>query len=158
MLIGQELTFGPGWSLVEGDLYDITGRVREYDADARLVVNEDGELGLAHFDRGSSLAPGGALLVARTCVDWAAGSNPLPPLTGVPDARVLWDQRVSDSRRIVSMDAWNRRRRDAVARAQARRKLERAEWSQAMAEEYVFLASRKDAGRRPRIAVPRSVA
>lgn len=158
MLIGQELAFGPGWRLVEADLYDITGRVREYDADARLVVNEDGELGLAHFDRRSVLAPGGALIVARGCVDWAAGSSPLPPLTGTPDARVLWDQRVSDSWRVRDRVGWEARRRAALRRAEDRRRLARADWSGGMAEEYVHIAQRRDLGRRPFAAISKAVA
>lgn len=159
MLIGAELELFPEWRLVEGDLYNITGRVREYDADARLVINEDGVLGLARYMRESTLLPGGAIIPARTCVDWSAvGQDPLPDLTGEPDARVLWDQRVADSHRIRNQDSWNRRRRDMVARAKARKTLERKEWSAEMAARYVNIAQRKDIGYRPTISVPKAIA
>lgn len=159
MLIGSELELFPEWRLVEGDLYDITGRVREYDPDARLVISEDGSLGLARLMRDSALMPGGAMILARTCVDWGAvDCDPLPDLLGEPDARVLWDQRVSDAHRIRNMDVWNRRRRDMVARAKTRQRLRRDEWSAEMAARYVNIAQRKDIGYRPTISVPKAVA
>ena len=158
MLLGESLVLFPEWRLVEADRYDITGRVREYDPDARLVVNEDGELGLARFDKHSSLMPGGALIYARTCVDWAAGTNPLPELVGTPDARVLWDQRVTDAHRIRNFDTWNRAMRDKRRAAEARRKLRNRDWNREMAERFVNIAHRKDLGWRPTIRVPKAVA
>jgi hypothetical protein len=158
MLLGESLTLFPEWRLVEADLYDITGRVREYDRDARLVVNDEGELGLARFDEYSSLLPGGAMIFARICVDWAAGTNPLPELTGTPDARVLWDQRVTDAHRIKNVDTWNRMMRDRRHQAENRRKLRNREWNREMAERFVNIAQRKDLGWRPTIRVPKAIA
>lgn len=159
MLIGAELELFPEWRLVEGDLYNITGRVREYDPDARLIIGEDGQLGIARYVRESALMPGGVILPARTCVDWSAvGQDPLPDLVGEPDARVLWDMRVADAHRIKNQDAWNRRRRDMVARAKLRKRLARQEWSAEMAARYVNIAQRKDMGYRPTISVPKAIA
>lgn len=156
MRLGEPLDLFPEWRLVEADLYDITGRVREYDPDARLVVNEDGEIGLARWDRNSRLIPGGALIFARECVDWTRPDT--PSLVGTPDARVLWDQRVSDAHRIRHLPTWNRAMRDRRQEAEYRRTRERREWSADMAARFVNLAQRKDLGRRPVIRVPKAIA
>lgn len=156
MRLGEPLDLFPEWRTVEDDLYDITGRVREYDPDARLIINEAGDLGLARYDRSSSLIPGGCLILARECVDWTRPDT--PALTGTPDARVLWDQRMSDAHRIRNMDSWNRAMRDRRQRAELRRRLTRAEWSRDMAERFVNIHQRKDRGYRPTIRVPKAIA
>lgn len=155
MLVGERLPLFDEWSVVDRDLYGIAGRVREYDPDARLLVHEDGSLGLGRV----TVFMGVRMLVpARGCVDWFAGTRVLPVLTGEPDARVLFDQRVSDSHRIKDRAGWFARRMDAVEAAKARVKAERSEWTAEQSERFVNVLARKDLGYRPTISVSKKVA
>ena len=154
MRIGSELPFDDGWHFVEGDLYDIHRRVKEYDPLAALVRNpESGQLGLARFNPSTPIVPGGAFILSTTCLD------PLTrqPLTGEPDARVVTFQRIADGHRITNHTTWVRRRRDAMAAERAAQKRERLEWSDAHASEFVWRHSRIDKGRRPFASIPKEI-
>lgn len=154
MLIGSELPFDDGWHFVEGDLYDIHRRVREYDSEAALVRDsETGELGLARFNNDTPLKPGGAYILSCTCLD----PRTRQPLVGEPDARVVSFQRIADGHRIDNLTVWARRRRDALAAQRAADKAAKSEWSRHHAHEYVWRHSRIDKGVKPTIAVPRSL-
>lgn len=153
MLVGPELPLDPGWRIVEDDLYGIAGRVREHDPDARLVREDGtGRLGLAHLNRRTSMIPGGAMMLARPCIDWDTGAD----LVGAPDARVIRDMRHSDSHRIANLTAWNRRRRDALAAQRERDRRERSERNAPHAEQMAW-AMHHDLGWQPRISVPRDI-
>ena len=154
MLIGSELPYDAGWHLVEGDLYDITRRVKEYDPQAALVRDsETGHLGLARFNDNSPLQPGGVYLLSATCLDPRTRS----PLHGEPDARVLSYQRIADGHQIKNLTVWARRRRDAMAAQRAAEKASRREWSDDMAKEYVWRRSRVDLGRKPFTSVSKEI-
>ena len=70
-------------------------------------------------------------------------------MTGVPDARVITHQRMSDGYTIANLNVFNRRRRDAMRAERAAQAQERAEWSRAQAHEYVWRRNRVDLGRKP---------
>ena len=117
MLLGDRL---PGaytdWRVVEADLHDIAGRVREYDSLARLVRNDEtGQLGLARWQDNHYLIRGGALAFARAMHDLETDA----PLTGAPDERCMRFMRAADSRRLRSMREWYRRSRDASYRRES---------------------------------------
>ncbi len=154
MLPGSELPFDEGWYAVEGDLHDIHRRVKEYDPDALLVWNsESGELGLARFNRMTTLQPGGAYIFSTACLDPVTRL----PLTGEPDARVCTFQRIADGHKISNHTVWVRRRRDALAALRAKQKAERMEWSRAHAKEFVWRRNRVDLGRKPFATVSKEI-
>lgn len=155
--VGSELVAAPGWFVVDADLYDIAGRVREYDSLARLVVEpESGKFGLARWNERWPGRPGGAFCLARESVDRVNGG----PLTGVPDARVLWDMRLSDAHTQIttSFDAYVRRDRDLRERARRRAYADGLDEQMVHAERIAHAAYTKDAGWKPSIRVPRGVA
>lgn len=154
MLIGSELPFDEGWFVVEGDLYDVHRRVKEYDPDALLVRDsESGHLGLARFNPSTPITPGGAYILSATCLDPRTSE----PLSGEPDPRVLSFQRIADGHRIDNLTVWARRRRDAMAAQRAAQKAERSEWSRAQAHELVWRRNRVDLGRRPLAVVSKDI-
>ena len=154
MLIGQELPLDPGWRIVEGDLYDISRRVQEYDPDARLVrEDESGAFGLARCATNHPLLPGEVITLAARCLDY----RDKQPLTGTPDARVVIHQRIADGYTIDNLNVFNRRRRDAMRAERAAIADERAEWSASHAKEYVWRRNRVDLGRKPFASIPRQV-
>lgn len=154
MQIGSELPFDEGWHVVEGDLHDIHRRVKQYDPDALLVWSpESGQLGLARFNRMTTLQPGGAYIFSAGCLDPATRL----PLTGEPDARVCTFQRIADGHTIGNHKVWARRRRDALAALRAKEKAERKEWSRHQAKEFMWRRSRVDLGQKPFASVPKEI-
>lgn len=157
MLIGKELEAAKGWFLVDADLHDVSGRVREYDGLARLAFcPETRQLGIARFNERWPGKPGGGYCLARECQDRETGEY----LTGEPDARVLWDMRMSDSHFQIrgTFDSWARKYRD---RQEAARRRKRAADLDAMmddAERVAHAANTKDFGWQPMISVPKKVA
>ena len=146
MRIGSELPFDTGWHFVEGDLYDIHRRVKEYDPLAALVRDsETGQLGLARFNPSTPIVPGGAYIFSAVCLDPLTSE----PLTGEPDARVVTFQRIADGHRITNHTTWVRRRRDALAKQREADRAAKAEWSRGHAHEFVWRHSRIEKGRRP---------
>jgi hypothetical protein len=147
VLIGDSLPFDEGWSVVEGDLYDISSRVKEYDSEARLVrEDESGALGLARYVRNPTFARGCEVLVLTVrSLDPATGQQ----LHGVPDARVTRHQQIADGHRIHSLKVWARRRRDGMEAKRAAQQAARSEWSRGQAHEYVWRHNRVDLGRKP---------
>lgn len=157
MQVGSELEAAPGWMAVEADLYDIAGRVKEYDSLACLVVEAaTGRLGIARWNERWPSRPGGAYCLARECVDRVHGGG----LFGVPDARVLWDMRLSDAHTQIttSFDAYVRRQRDLSERARERAFAAGVDEQMVHAERVAHDAYTKDAGWKPSIRVPRAVA
>ncbi len=154
MLLGTELPLDPGWRVVEGDLYNISRRVREYAPDARLVCDpQTGELGLAHFNRFSNIIPGGSMQLARTCVDWRTGEA----LVGTPDARVITDMRYSDSYQIKNQTVWNRKQRDRRHAREAAKDARMSDWSDPYAERMAWEMTRNDFHHPAPVSVPRGV-
>jgi len=154
LLLGTELPFDPGWHVVEGDLYDISARVKEYDEDVALVRDADtGHLGLARLNRLIPNAPDGAFLLAVQCIDPINGG----PLAGEPDARVTLYQRIADKHRTSeSPRVWARRRRDALAAERAAHRIANADWNDSMAHEFVW-RRRAELGRQPSIPVTKEI-
>lgn len=153
MLLGS-LMKGPvhGWRFVEADLHDIAGRVIQYDADARLVRNdESGQLGLARWMRSNLFANGGYWSLARTLFDLDTDL----PLLGEPDARVLRFQRATDSYG-RNLAEWRRRSQDAEWRQEAREQEAVYETNMDHAERFMS-ALKHDVSARPRAFVPKSI-
>lgn len=147
MLLGSELLTAPGWRFVEGDLYGVAGRVREYDRDARLVrEDQTGRLGIAR-------QVNGRVLLACECMDW----DTQRPLTGEPDPRVLIDMRHRDSHQIKSLRVWNRRHRDAREKRERADFMAMSESNGEHAERMVHTIGRKDRGIRNFASIPRGV-
>ena len=152
MLLGQRLPGAhSGWRVVEGDLHDIAGRVREYDPDARLVREDGtGQLGLAVWQRKHAYIPGGAFAFAKRMFD---------PDTDLPlthaDGRVLRVQRGSDSRRFADLRVWHRMVAKAEAEREAREAAEIHESYGDHAERFVHALS-KDVPAKPRAFIPRA--
>lgn len=155
MRLGPELPYDPGWEAVEDDLYSISDRVREYDEDALLVRESgSGRFGIAHFNRLTNLRPGGCYMLAAICMDPETRAH----LRGTPDARILRFMRIADGhRRIGDINAWVRRRRDAMAAKREADKAQRREWSRGMAHEAVWRRNRVDLGRKPFAVVPKEI-
>ena len=132
----------PDWKFVEGDLHDISRRVTEYDAEAKLARDSvSGQLGLAR--KVSDPDPDGSShcwLIAKRLVNDETGE----PLTGEPDKRVLDKQREADAWRIGNLDAW-RRTTETMWQMNERARVERSiAENMGMAEELVWTARRKD--------------
>lgn len=154
MLLGAQLPLDQGWRVVEGDLYDVANRVREYDPDARLVrEDESGALGLARINREHPVMPGEVLVFAAHSLDPETGQR----LYGEPDARVVRHQRIADGHTIKNTTVWARRRRDALRADRERERAGRHEWSREQAHEFVWRRQRIDLGRRTTMQVPRAV-
>ena len=143
MLLGQKLPGAySGWRFVEGDLYDIAGRVREYDQEARLVREDgSGNLGLAVWQHNHFQVPGGTWTLARIIHDL----NTDTPLDGEPDARVIRFMRATDSRRFANIETWNRKVKEATRARELRKDLATEEGFGDHAERYVH-AYGKDLG------------
>lgn len=131
----------PDWRFVEEDIHDISRRVQEYDAEARLARDEiTGQLGLARRVANPDPTGSGSIWVIAKRLTEADDE----PLTGEPDARVLEQQRASDAFRIQNIDAW-RRSQEKVWEANERRRIQREiEKNMANAEQFVWTARRKD--------------
>lgn len=144
----------PDWRFVEEDLHDISGRVQEYDAEARLARDEiSGQLGLARqIANPDPTGTGSIWVIAKRLLD-----SDDEPLTGEPDARVLEQQRASDAFRIQNIDAW-RRTQEKVWEANERRRIQHEiEKNMANAEEFVWTARRKDLHQAAPITVSKGV-
>lgn len=146
------------WRFVEGDLYDIARRVKEYDEDAAVVRHmRTGQLGLARWVRTSELIRGGCWMLAADLSDLETGL----PLRGEPDGRVLRCQR--------AQDGWYLHRTRHASRRHRRRiqdEMWRAEWAQHKriedeegdrAERFVS-ALRKDVEWKPRAFIGKGIA
>lgn len=138
---------------MEGDLYDISRRVREYDPDARLVRDDQsGALGLARLIPQPGM-PVEQIVFSTHSLDPATGQR----LYGEPDGRILAHQRIADGHRITHLDSWVRRRRDAMRAEREADRAARAEWSRAQAHEFMWRRRRIDLGQRSAFPVPRQV-
>ncbi len=152
MLTGNALLLDPGWSTVEGDLYDISRRVQEYDSEARLVrEDQSGALGLGRLIR-SEMHPEPVVVFVVHCLDYRTGQR----LYGEPDPRVLTHQRIADGHRIKSTSKWIRTRRDAMRAERQAESAARGEWSRDKASEYVWRHNR-DNGRRLSMQVSKEI-
>jgi hypothetical protein len=142
------------WRFVEEDMHNISGRVTEYDSEAKLARQEDtGHLGLARritspFDGGGHI-----WVIARRLHDEDTGE----PLTGEPDARVIDEQRRSDAFRVDNLDRWRKTQERMWVLDQEMRAAQEVEKNMANAEEFVWTFRRKDLGRKDTILVPASV-
>lgn len=146
MLLGHPLPAPySAWRVVEGDLYDIAGRVREYDPDARLVANDEtGQLGLGVINQHS-----GRMQLAREMFD----SKTDRPLVGTPDGRVLRCQIAYDSRRFRDIRTWQRMVREAYHAGEERNDRATEETLAPLSEQYVH-AYGKDIGFKGRAFIP----
>lgn len=142
MLLGQKLPAPyQTWRVVEGDLYDVAGRVREYDPEARLVRNDQtGQLGLGVWHKTHPI-PGGALTLAREMFDLDTDA----PLIGEPDPRALRCQRGYDIRRWGNVRNFQRAQAAAADRREFRNALASEESFGDHSERYVH-AYGKDLG------------
>lgn len=137
---------------MERDLHDISGRVREYDSDARLVREDvSGQLGLARWRPTNILIDGGYWAFARRMHDLDTDA----PLTGEPDARCLRFQRSADSwgrnlrkwHEAQKHEMWMQERRDFDAMSEQNRE---------HAERFVN-ALKKDVTARPKAFIPAGI-
>lgn len=153
MLLGARMP-GPisGWRFVERDLHDIASRVRDYDADARLVREDrSGQLGLARWQQSNAFMGGGYWTVAKRMFDLDTDL----PLDGEPDGRVLRIQRASDAWG-RDLNDWNRRVTQAEWLRERRADLAMSEENGEHAERFVH-ALRKDVSARPRAFIPAGI-
>lgn len=138
---------------MEGDLYDISTRVREYDPSARLVRDDQsGALGLARIIRYPGM-PTEGIVFSTYSLDPATGRR----LYGEPDGRILKHQQIADGHRIQNHTAWVRRRRDLMRAEREKEKEHRREWSREQAKELVWRRQNVDLGRRTSFAIPKAV-
>lgn len=143
MLLGERAPVTGKWRFVDADLHSITDRVKEYDADAALVRDDEtGELGLVRRVDGPLKAFGIQWLLARRLEDPATGK----PLTGEPDGRVLQVMRYSDMRRVRSVNHWSRLEQEAHRRLLAKEKEQLRDKSRELAKDAAWHARRKDFG------------
>lgn len=154
MLLGDRMTGAyTDWRVVEDDLYDIAGRVQEYDPEARLIRQDGtGLLGLARYVDNHYITGKRGLAFAREIVDLRDDT----PLAGCPDARVIRFMEATDSRRIRRMRDWYMRTLDAHWRREARAEQEEYERQYEPAERFVH-AMRDDVSAKPFAAIGRSV-
>lgn len=154
MLLGDRMTGAyADWRVVEGDLYDIAGRVREYDEDARLIRQDGtGRLGLARYIDNHYVTGQRGLTFAREIVDLRSDEH----LEGCPDGRVIRFMEATDSRRIRRMRDWYARSLDAMWRAEARQQQKDYEENYEPAERFVH-NMRRDNSSMPFAAVPKAV-
>lgn len=153
MLLGDRLPDAyTDWRVVEGDLHDIAGRIREYDPNARLVRNDEtGQLGIAVWHERHDLIQGGAFVLAREMYDLDTDL----PLTGCPDGRCLRFQRAADSRR-RGVGNWRARREAARIAREQRESREIHDGYGDHAERFVHALS-KDVTAKPKAFVPRAI-
>jgi len=143
------------WRFVEEDMHDISGRVTEYDSEAKLArQDETGHLGLARRINSPFDGHGGYVwLIARRLHDEETGE----PLTGEPDGRVLDEQRRADAFRIDNLDRWRKTQERMWVLEQEVRHAKEVEAQMANAEEFVWNFRKKDLGRKDSILVPASM-
>ncbi len=138
MLLGHKLPAPySSWRVVERDLYDVSGRVREYDEDARLVrEDESGQLGLGVHIRRHGVP--GPLVLARPMHDLDTDL----PLEGEPDGRVIHFMRATDSRRFHDIRTWQRMVKDAGDKRAYKAAMSSEESFTEKAEQYVHAYGR----------------
>lgn len=143
------------WRFVEEDMHDISGRVTEYDSEARLARQEGtGHLGLARRINSPFDGHGGHVwLIARRLHDEDTGD----PLTGEPDKRVLDEQRRADAFRVDNLDRWRKTQERMWILEEEVRHAREVEKQMESAEEFVWTFRKKDLGRKDAILVPSSV-
>lgn len=143
MLLGTRAPVPGKWRFVEADLHDICDRVREYDADARLVRDDEtGDLGLVRRVDGPLKAFGYEWLLARRLEDPTSDA----PLRGEPDGRVIQVMRYSDMRRLRSLDEWNRTEASGMRIQLDRERAQMRDKSRELAKDAAWHARRKDLG------------
>lgn len=122
------------WRFVEDDVFNVCGRVREYDPAARLVRQDStNHLALAVWNDKSPVFTGGAWMVAKRL--YYPGTD--DPWTGEPDARILEIQRAADSQRIANLAEWRRKEKLAWDAENEAREREAQEHSKEFAEGFV---------------------
>jgi hypothetical protein len=142
------------WRFVEEDMHNISGRVTEYDSEAKLARQEEtGHLGLARRINAPFDGGGHIWVIARRLHDEETGD----PLTGEPDKRVLDEQRRADAFRIDNLDRWRKAQERMWVLDQEVRHAREIESQMANAEEFVWTFRKKDLGRKDSILVPSSV-
>jgi hypothetical protein len=142
------------WRFVEEDMHNISGRVTEYDSEAKLARHEEtGHLGLARRINAPFDGGGHIWVIARRLHDEETGD----PLTGEPDKRVLDEQRRADAFRIDNLDRWRKAQERMWVLDQEVRHAREIESQMANAEEFVWTFRKKDLGRKDTILVPSSV-
>lgn len=153
MLLGDRLDGAyTDWRVVEGDLYDIAGRVREYDPEARLLRQDaTGLLGIGRYVPNYYLTGTRGLAFARQVVDMSTDV----PLDGTPDARVLHWMWWNDAHRFRLRDA-QRRAEEAHWRNEARRDRDSYEEMYEPAERYMH-GYRRDLSAKPFAAISRGI-
>lgn len=144
----------PHWQYVEEDLHNISGRVQEYDADARLARDMlSGQLGLARkIPNPDPYGIGHTWVIAKKLQDTNG-----EPLEGEPDARVLDQQQASDAWRVKNLDSW-RTAQEQMWRVNEVARIEKEiEKNMGLAEEMVWTARRKDLHHEAPVAVPKGI-
>lgn len=142
------------WRFVEEDMHNISGRVTEYDSEAKLARQEEsGHLGLARRINAPFDGGGHIWVIARRLHDEETGE----PLTGEPDKRVLDEQRRADAFRIDNLDRWRKAQERMWILDQEVRHAREIEKQMEHAEEFVWTFRKKDLGRKDSILVPSSV-
>ncbi len=144
----------PHWQYVEEDLHNISGRVQEYDADARLARDMlSGQLGLARkIPNPDPYGIGHTWVIAKKLQDTNG-----EPLEGEPDARVLDQQKASDAWRVKNLDSW-RTAQEQMWRVNEVARIEKEiEKNMGLAEEMVWTARRKDLHHEAPVAVPKDI-
>jgi hypothetical protein len=142
------------WRFVEEDMHNISGRVTEYDSEAKLARQEEtGHLGLARRINSPFDGGGHIWVIARRLHDQETGE----PLTGEPDARVLDEQQSSDAFRVDNLDRWRKAQERMWVLDQEVRAAREVERNMENAEEFVWTFRKKDIGRKDTILVPSSV-
>lgn len=132
-------------------MHDISRRVREYDADARLVREDStGHLGIARWVETNAFIGGGYWAVARTCYDLETDR----PLVH-PDARILNFQIAADSWNFRDPREWGRRVTKWTHDTPKRWNKQFADQDGDMAERFVH-AAKRDTARRPKAFIPRA--
>jgi hypothetical protein len=122
------------WRFVEEDMFDVCGRVQQYDPGARLVrYDESKHLALAVWNDKSPVFTGGAWMVAKRM--YYPGTD--DPWTGEPDARILEIQRAADSHRITNMAEWRRKEKLAWEAENEAREREARKHSEEFADGFV---------------------
>lgn len=145
----------PHWQFVEGDLHNISERVTEYDAEAKLARDSfSGQLGLARkVDDPDPDGGSHCWLIAKRLVDDETGD----PLTGEPDKRVLDKQREADAWRVDNLDAWRRTTETMWQMNERARVAKSIEKNMENAEEMVWTARRKDLHQEAPVSVPKDI-
>lgn len=145
MKIGQpvEGLMTQHWRFVDEDLYGITDRVIQYDADARLGIHYDGHLGILRFVK-ADFAPEGAWIVAFNLDD---PDSPDGRWYGEPDARVIDQMGRGDLHKRDPKDSVRKLKR-MWQLEELRQELEGRAMAREMAEKMIFEYRKKKGQKR----------